>query len=1429
VKFPVKHTGLLVLLLLFKVFAVQGHDPEAENKGLTFIENKSQWLKNVLFKADIPGGFLYLEKNSFTYDFIDPVSYQNLRSGHGYDKSEPGNVIKAHCLKAVFQGANLNTNVTGLSSTEGHFNYFIGNDPARWASNVKAFQKISYQEIYPSVDLEVYSLGNSLKYDFRLRPGANLSSVTIEYQGAEEIQLKSGNLMIRTSVNEIIEQRPYAYQVIDGKEKRVECKFVLRGSTVSFAFPKGYDTSKELVIDPVLMFSTYSGSFANNFGFTSTFDSKGYLYSGSIAFGTGYPATVGAYDLTFNGGNVDIAVTKYDTTGTYRIFATYLGGANGDEMPHSLVVNSNDELFVYGTTGSSDYPTTASAFSIVFNGGPSLPLFGLGVNFPLGTDIIVSKLSNNGSQLLASTLIGGTHNDGINWTSTTPSLNTLRYNYADEVRGEIDIDGQNNVFIVSCTRSSDFPILGNTFQPNYGGGALDGILIKMDNDLTNIIWSSYFGGSDHDAGYSLAINTDGDVYIAGGTNSGDFPTTPGALNPNFSGGRSDGFILRVNSFGTTIMNSTYFGSSEYDQIYFVEADRRNDIYVFGQTEISDSTLIRNVVYAQEGGGQFVSKLTGSLDSLIFSTAFGSSPGSPNISPTAFMVDVCTKIYLSGWGGGTNRLGNLFNNASFTTGLPTTPDAFQTTTDGSDFYLMVLEQDASSLVFASFFGGSLSQEHVDGGTSRFDRKGKIYHAACAGCFYGPGSPPGRSDFPIFPNPGAVSPTNNSNCNSAVFKIDFALPMTVADYFDVQPRCAPADVQFANSSIGSDSTTYLWNFGDNTTSTLRNPTHNYPNPGVYTVSLITFDPYSCNFSDTITKQLILLSDTSYTIPPVPSCGAGGVQIGVNPGNSVGLTYQWSPPAGLSATNVPNPFATVNQDTEFRLIMSNGLCRDTIYQSVIILNSVLTLTPDTFVCGQTPITLVASTSGDYPQYQWSSNPGFSDMLNNSLQDSTLTTSISAPTKFYLRARYGGCVLIDSVSVMYFNDIAYSLNNLVLCITDSVTLGNGLPPDPNLTYSWSPTAGLSDASIASPKASPSQTTVYRLLISNGICTDSIYQTVNVIDMKLFPTPDTVICSRTSIVLTADSEGSATAFLWSSDPLFSDTLQFGTDSLFTFSPEQGNNFVYVKAMNTGCEISDTIAVALREVILDAQSVYLCWRESATLAAIPRVNEPLTWLWRDAAGNAIGSESSIIVSPAQNTNYLVSAENNFGCRGEANVSVELSVLNNELISASASKDTVYKGETILLSANPPGFNYRWSPSNGLSQPNAAVTEATPNQSTVYTLTVSDSICVYTDSVSVTYYEIVCADPFVFVPNSFSPNNDKVNDVLFVRGLFIEELHFMIFNRWGEMVFETKDITKGWDGNYKGMAADPGVFVYYLNALCVDGQKYTTKGNITLIR
>ena len=234
---------------------------------------------------------------------------------------------------------------------------------------------------------------------------------------------------------------------------------------------------------------------------------------------------------------------------------------------------------------------------------------GLGVNYTNGSDIIVSRLSTNGTSLIASTYLGGSQNDGLNSTGA----NTLKYNYADEVRGEIDIDKNNNIYIVSCTRSPNFPIVGNVFQPTYGGGDIDACIIKMDNNLQNIIWSSFLGGNNHDAAYSLAIDSNEDLYLTGGTNSTNFPSSTNAYQNVFVGGRSDGFVTRVAKNGSQILNSTFFGSTTYDQNYFIELDKNDNVYLLGQTEITDNTFIHNVLWSNPGSGQFIGKLTPILD------------------------------------------------------------------------------------------------------------------------------------------------------------------------------------------------------------------------------------------------------------------------------------------------------------------------------------------------------------------------------------------------------------------------------------------------------------------------------------------------------------------------------------------------------------------------------------------------------------------------------------------------------------------------------------------------------------------------------------------------------------------------------------------------------------------------------------------------
>ena len=1236
--------------------------------GFQFIENKNQWPSQVAYKADLRSGYLYLEKNGFLYNLYDAHAVNKYVKNHfsketNFHKKELG----WHSFRVSFLNCNSDVKILGKQQTKAYYNYFLGNNPNNWAEKAFGYHKISYQNIYNGIDLNYYSQLFNLKYDFIVSPTGNVSDIQLNYTGADKLEIKNNRLHIYTKVNHIIEDQPYAYQIIEGEKIEIECNYKLSNNILSFHFPNGYNKKFDVVIDPTLIFSTYSGSLSNNFGYSATFDSKGFLYSGSSAFGNNYPTTIGAYNTSWNAGIVDIAISKFDTTGTSLLYSTYIGG-NSDEVPHSLIVNSFDELFILGTTSSFNYPYTTNCYDSTFNGGTANNLTnGLGIDYSNGSDIVISHLSADGTSLLGSTFIGGSLNDGLNSTSSIASQNILRYNYADEIRGEIDIDQNNNIYVVSCTQSSDFPTTSNVFQPVYGGGNLDACVFKLDNNLENLIWSSYIGGENHDAAYSLSIDSNQDLYITGGTSSTLFPTTSSALDTSFKGGRSDGFISHINQNGQTILSSSFFGSGSYDQSYFVELDRFNNVYLLGQTEIQDSTFIQNVGWSIPGSGQFISKLNPSLDSIVYSTVFGGGNGI-NISPTAFLVDLCNKMYLAGWGGSVNNLPTLDNNAGFTNNMPITFDAFQSTTDGSDFYIMVLEDDASGLVYGSYFGGGSSAEHVDGGTSRFDRKGKVYQAVCAGCG-------GFSDLPIEPT-GAFSSTNNSNCNLGVFKMDFDLPVVLAD-FDTPPiGCEPYTYTFNNTSIFQNNTSFYWDFGDNSTSSSFNPTHTFTSAGTYDITLIIQDTATCNFGDTISRSITVLGDTSYQLSDVDLCPGESVQIGLTPNPNPAISYLWSPALNLSDTAISNPFCSPTSSGSYTLFISNGICVDTVTQNINVNTPLLSLPADTTLCSDTnSFTITANSFGTSNQYIWSTENQFLDTINSSINSPSITVSPATNTTYYVQINNNGCELSDSINVLLANSGTQSSSDTIICLEDSVMLTiENLFPNDTLIYDWQPSA----------------------LIS----------------------PDNT----------------------------NDTIWVSPSTTTTF-------YVQSQSLISGCITFDSIIV--------------------------------------------------IVDTLSNLNTSVSS--NF--------------------------DTVPEGGNASLLVLPNGYAYDWSPIESLSNSSIQNPIASPENTTTYYVTISGQACTKTDSIIIYVSEIICGPPYIYLPNAFTPNQDNKNDLLLVRGNYIldEEFVFRIFDRWGNLVFESFDPSTGWDGNYKGKACDPGVFVYYFEALCIDNEKYFEKGNITLIK
>jgi hypothetical protein len=631
---------------------------------------------------------------------------------------------------------------------------------------VAAYRRLRYEELWPGIGLTLYeNAGQRLEYDVLLAPRANPARVALRYEGATGLHLDAaGNLVVKTTVATVTETAPQAWQTdAAGRRQAVPCRFVLTGSTVTFALGN-YDHTRALTIDPSVQFSTLTGSAADNWGFTATYDAAGNLYSGGIAFGAGYPTTNGAYQATFSSLE-DMAFIKYNTSvsgSSARVWATYLGG-NSADFPHSLVVNAQNELVILGSTSSTNFPTTAGAAQRSFGGGTPLnpfnsPSTATEYLMPNGADLVIARLSANGNALHASTYLGGTGNDGVQRGGSQ-----LAVNYGDVFRGDVLLDGAGNVYLASNTTSRSIPALTTGFNTASAAGG-DALVAKLNPSLGAVLWGGYLGGAGEDAAYSIQRDAQGRVYVSGGTTSPALPATAGAYRPARPGG-TDGFAARISADGRTLDRVTYVGTSGYDQAHFLQLDAAGNAYLFGQT--MGQFPATPGLYGSANGTLFIQKLNADLTASLYSTAFGSrggNPVGPNIVPTAFLVDDCERVYVSGWGGDDNDLGSWLGGSTF--GLPTTANAVQRGTDGSDFYLAQFAAGMTGLEYATFFGqNGGGAEHVDGGTSRFDPRGVVYQAMCATCGGGQG-------FPVPPNAGSYTTRNGSaNCNNGAFKMTF----------------------------------------------------------------------------------------------------------------------------------------------------------------------------------------------------------------------------------------------------------------------------------------------------------------------------------------------------------------------------------------------------------------------------------------------------------------------------------------------------------------------------------------------------------------------------------------------------------------------------------------------------------------------------------
>lgn len=819
---------------------------------IEFVENKGQWSGPFRYKAVTPNSDIYLERDGFTYvvgesqNFIKIDEYK-----HGSRTELP--VLKYHAYKVIFEGASQTAEITGSKPQQHYYNYFLGNDAAKWQTGLHPYHTVDYKNIYNGVDVHIASEGGQLKYDFIIQPGAEVGKIRLKVEGANKIEVKDDNLLIHTSVGTAIEQKPYAYQVINGERKEIPCRYKVLGNIVTYNFPNGYDNTELLVIDPQVVFSTFTGSTSDNFGFTATYDNAGNFYAGGIVFGTGYPFTTGFFQVNFAGGGnadgnnqlIDAGISKFDPTGATMLYSTYLGGRES-ETPHSMVVDGAGNLIVAGRTYSNNFPRRSDSYDTSYNGSG---------------DIFVTKFNASGTALIGSTYIGGTGEDGVNITPIYRIETSLKKNYGDDARSEVIIDNANNIYVAGPSSSTDFPLINGI--ANKGGQ--DGVVFKLNANLTTLIWSTCLGGAAADAAYVLTLDKDqSHLFVAGGTESSGLGL--GAVYQPAQPGGIDGYIARfLNGGNYPLERFTYIGTPAYDQTYGIQIDFEDNVYTMGQT--NGNFPVINAGYSNTGANQFVMKIDKDLTAPIFSTVFGSvNATEPNISPVAFLVDTCQHMYISGWGGP-----NIIGYPSSTAGMPVllgtpAPTPLSANTDGSDFYFIVLAKNATALLFGAYFGDPSGDEHVDGGTSRFDKNGVIYQSICGGCG------PGQSAMPTTAGSWATR-EKGPNCNLAALKIafNFSAVDALAKASPDAAICLGESIQFQNSS--TNATTYEWDFGDGSqANTQPAPQYTYGRVGKFRVRMIAVNPNACKTRDTTYLDISVDTnkiDAAFDITDIKAC--------------------------------------------------------------------------------------------------------------------------------------------------------------------------------------------------------------------------------------------------------------------------------------------------------------------------------------------------------------------------------------------------------------------------------------------------------------------------------------------------------------------------------------------------------------------------------
>lgn len=521
-----------------------------------FIENKGQWDKDARYLARLGGMNVWITDKGFVYDVhTNHENSNHKRAASAAPVLADTPPLQGHVVKMNFAGSKQTSHARGIEKQTPYFNYFIGNDRSKWASNVPSYAEVRLDNLYDGISARVYFDGAQVRYDMILSPGADASQIALEFDGADDVRVNNtGDLVLQTSVGELLHGKLYAYQMKNGRREQIPCRFTTKSihnsqpKTQNFSFALGaYDPTLPLVIDP-LVWGTYIGGTGSDDIRKIAFAANGDIIATGITGNATFPASVsGVYDATFNGGS-DMFVGKFSGDGRSLRFATYFGGT-GNDTPTALCVDASGNIYIGGFTLSTDFPT----------------FYEYDATYNLLNDMTIVKLNSSGSSLDYATYLG-TAGD-------------------DQVTG-IAVDNSGNIYCSGTSNGAGFPTTLNSYQTTAGGGD-DVILLKINPAISGIgslAYSTYLGGINNEVCSGIGVDANGIIYFWGEADNPGLACTPNAYDAVFS--NDDAFVGRLNPLSggnADMLYLSYLGGTGLDRDITGALDENGQIYIVGKT------------------------------------------------------------------------------------------------------------------------------------------------------------------------------------------------------------------------------------------------------------------------------------------------------------------------------------------------------------------------------------------------------------------------------------------------------------------------------------------------------------------------------------------------------------------------------------------------------------------------------------------------------------------------------------------------------------------------------------------------------------------------------------------------------------------------------------------------------------------------------